>query len=41
MERQDDFASPFNQFYLQEAVKQGYPEGLYEEYTKARKDPKQ
>ena len=39
--RNEQFKSPYSQFYLREAVKQGFPQGLYEEYQLARKDPKQ
>lgn len=39
--RKEQFIAPYNQFYLREAVKKGFPEGLYEEYQAARKDPRQ
>lgn len=38
--RKEQFISPYNQFYLREALKQGFPQGLYEEYQAARKDPR-
>lgn len=40
IERQVPAVSPYSQFYLREAVKQGYPEGLYEEYMEAARNPK-